>query len=58
LTVLERKALKALIVSDAPTMLPADKGNATMVLDTAGYCWRIAVLLEDEALRKLKEVPH
>jgi hypothetical protein len=37
------------------SVLPADKGNATVVLDTSDYNLKIAALLEDKAYRKLKK---
>jgi hypothetical protein len=53
----KRRALKALIVNDTPAVLPADKRNVTVVLDAAGYCWKIAVLLEEQAPQKTEEGP-
>jgi hypothetical protein len=43
--------------NEALTVLPADKGNATVVLDTADYNQKIGALLEDNAYRKLKKDP-
>jgi hypothetical protein len=34
-----------------------DKGNSTMVPDTADYNWKIAALLEDHSYRKLRKDP-
>jgi hypothetical protein len=53
----DRRALRALKVNEALTVLLADKGNATVVLDTADYNQKIAALLEDKAYRKLKKDP-
>jgi hypothetical protein len=51
LTVAERRALQALNDSEALTVLPADNGNVTVVLDAADYNWKIGALLEDQAYR-------
>jgi hypothetical protein len=37
------------------TVLPAGKGNATVVLGTADYNMKIATLLQDKACAKLKK---
>jgi hypothetical protein len=52
-----KRALWALNDSDALTVLPNDKGNVTVVLDTADYNWKIGALLENQAYRKLKKDP-
>jgi hypothetical protein len=40
--------------NEALTVLPADKGNAAVVLGTSEYNQMIVVLLEDKAYKKLK----
>jgi hypothetical protein len=45
------------MTSEVITVLPADKGNATMVLDTADCNQKIVVLLEDQGYMKLKKEP-
>jgi hypothetical protein len=50
----EKRLLLALKVIDL-TVLPADKDNATVVLSTTNYNWKIAALLENHAYRKLKD---
>jgi hypothetical protein len=57
LTGTERRGLQALKANEALKVHPADKGNATVVLDTADYNRKIAVLLEDQAYTKLKMDP-
>jgi hypothetical protein len=52
----ERRALQSLKADDLLTVLPADKGNATMVLGTSDYN-KIATLLQDKAYAKLKKDP-
>ena len=39
------------------TILPADKGNATVVIDTADYEKKVADLLEHPPFKKLKKDP-
>jgi hypothetical protein len=39
------------------TVLPADKGNVPVVLDTSDYNRQIAALLEDKTYKKLKKDP-
>jgi hypothetical protein len=56
LTAAERRALLALKASEALTVL-ADKGNPTVVLDTADYNLKIAALLEDQAYKMMKKYP-
>jgi hypothetical protein len=53
LTGAERKALRALSKNTDLTILPADKGNATVVLNTVEYNRKIGALLEDPAYRVL-----
>jgi hypothetical protein len=57
LTGAERRDLRSLKANEAVTVLPADKGNATMVLNTSDYKRKIAALLEDKAYKKLKKDP-
>jgi hypothetical protein len=53
LTGAERRALRALKTNKARPVLPADKGNAAVVLGTSDYNRKIAALLEDKAYKKL-----
>jgi hypothetical protein len=39
------------------TILPADKGNATVILNTVDYRWKITSLLEDPTYRRLARDP-
>jgi hypothetical protein len=39
------------------TILPADKGNATVILNTADYKQKIISILEDPAYRRLTRDP-
>jgi hypothetical protein len=57
LTGAKRRALQALKTNEVPTVLPADKGNAAMILDTSDYNQKIAALLEDNAYKELKKDP-
>jgi hypothetical protein len=57
LTGAERKALRSLTASGLLTVLPANEGNAAMVLGTSDYNRMIATLLEDKANEKLKKHP-
>ncbi|PNF41399.1 hypothetical protein B7P43_G14428 [Cryptotermes secundus] len=57
LTGAERRALRALKSNETLTVLPADKGNAAVVLATSDYNQKIAALLEDKTYRKLKKDP-
>ena len=57
LTKTERAALKTLKENKNLTILPADKGNATVVLNTSDYKLKISSLLEDPAYRKLTKDP-
>jgi hypothetical protein len=49
----ERTALKSLKDNTNLTILPADKGNATVVLNTTDYKHKISSLIEEPAYRKL-----
>ncbi|PNF38697.1 hypothetical protein B7P43_G17587 [Cryptotermes secundus] len=55
LTGAERRALRSLKANEALTVLPADKGNAAVVLDTSHYNRKFAALLENKAYKKLKD---
>jgi hypothetical protein len=57
LTRTERWALKSLHMDADLTVLPADKGNATVILNTIGYVQKINALLEDSTYRKLAKDP-
>jgi hypothetical protein len=49
----ERRALRALRKNTDLTILLADKGNATVVLNTVDYNHKIGALLQSSAYRKL-----
>ena len=53
----ERAALKTLKDNVNLTILPADKGNTTVVLNTSDYKQKISSLLEDPAYRILTKYP-
>jgi hypothetical protein len=53
----ERAALKSLKENVNLTILPADKGNATVVLNTTDYKHTISSLIEEPAYRKLTKEP-
>jgi len=53
----ERAALKTINDNVNLTILPADKGNATVVLNTSDYKLKISSLLQDPAYRKLTKDP-
>jgi hypothetical protein len=57
LTGTERRALRALKSNKTLTVLPADKGNAAVVLCTSDYNQMIAALLEDKTYKKVKKDP-
>jgi hypothetical protein len=57
LTGAEWKILWSLKASDLLTVLPADKGKATVVLSTSDYNQTIATLLQNKAYAKLKTDP-
>jgi hypothetical protein len=57
LTKTERAALRTLKDNTHLTILPADKGNATVILNTTDYKQKIVSLLEDSAYKKLKKDP-
>jgi ribosomal protein S20 len=49
----EREALRTLRNDDSITILPADKGNATVILSSTDYKSKIAALLDDHVYKKL-----
>jgi hypothetical protein len=51
----ERKALRTLKANTDLTILPADKGNAKVVLNTLDYKQKITSLLEDPSYRRLTQ---
>jgi hypothetical protein len=57
LTGAERKALRALRKNTDLAILPADKGNATVVLNIVEYNRKVGVLLKDPAYRELARNP-
>ena len=57
LTKNEWAALTALKDNTHHTILPADKGNATVILNTTDYKQKITSLLEDSAYKKLNKDP-
>jgi hypothetical protein len=57
LTKNERTALKTLKDNTELTILSADKGNATVILNTVDYKLKIASLLSDSAYKKLDKDP-
>jgi hypothetical protein len=57
LTGSERKSLRALRKNTDLTILPTDKGNATVILNTVEYNRKIGALLEDPAYRGLARDP-
>ena len=52
-----QKAIRDLRRDKDITILPADKGNATVVMDRSDYTTKMADLLEDPAYKKLKRNP-
>jgi hypothetical protein len=57
LTRAERSTLRSLKQDTELTILPADKGNATVILNTTDYKLKIYTLLDDSAYRKLTKDP-
>ena len=53
----ERSALRALRNDQEVTILPADKGNATVLMSTEDYRRKITDILQDQAYRKLPRDP-
>jgi hypothetical protein len=57
ITTAESKALETLKNNTDLTILPADKGNATVILNTADYKQKITSILEGPAYRRLIRDP-
>ena len=57
LTKADREALCSLKKNMNLTILPADKGNATVILNTVDYKQKIASLLEDPSYKSLARDP-
>jgi hypothetical protein len=57
LTGAERRALRSLKANASLTVLPADKGNADVVMGTLDYNRKIDTLLQDKAYAMLKKDP-
>jgi hypothetical protein len=57
LTGAERRALRSSKANDSLNILPADRGNAAVVMGTSDYNNKIAPLLKDKAYAKLKKIP-
>ena len=53
LTRAEKEALRTLKKNTDLTILPAHKGNATVILNTVDYKQKITSLLEDPSCRRL-----
>ena len=53
----EQASLKTLREDRNITILPADKGNATVIMDTAKYEKKIEDLLDDPIYKKVKKDP-
>jgi hypothetical protein len=54
----ERRALRSLRTNSALKAIHADKGNATVVLDTMDYNEKISALLRAPTYRRLAKDPH
>jgi hypothetical protein len=57
LTRMEKQALRSLQGKTDLTGLPADKGNATVILATVDYSQKMASVLDDPAYKKLAKDP-
>ena len=57
LTRAERETLNTLKKSTNLSILPTDKGNATMILNTVYYKQKITSLLEDPSYRRVAKDP-
>jgi hypothetical protein len=57
LTVAERRAFRSLKANASHTVLPADKGNAAVVMGTSDYNRKIATLLQNKAYSMFKKDP-
>ena len=53
----ENRALNCLMKDDDIVILPADKGNATVVMDKADYTAKALTLLEDQPFQSVKRDP-
>jgi hypothetical protein len=53
----EKEALWSLLCNANLMVLPADKCNATVILNTADYTHKILTRLEDPAYKKLAKDP-
>jgi len=54
----ERIALRSHKNNTDLTILPADKGNATLILNTTDYQQKIASLLSTSIIQKINQGPH
>ena len=54
---MEKQAIKSLNADKNITILPADKGNATVIMDTTDYKEKIEELLEPHTYKKLNQDP-
>ena len=52
-----KRALKTLRKDDSIVILPADKGNATVVIDKTEYVGKMTQMLKDGTYRKLTRDP-
>jgi hypothetical protein len=57
LTTAEWRDFRSLKANGLLTVVPAEKGNAAVVLGTSDYNRKIATILEDKAYMKLKRDP-
>ena len=53
----ERSALKSLKNDDSITIIPADKGNATVILDKSDYQQKLLDIIEKGNYKKIKKDP-
>ena len=53
----ENRALKCLVKDDDIVILPADKGNATVVMDKADYTAKALTLLENQPFQSVNRDP-
>ena len=58
LTSKETKALKDLRMDNSIVILPADKGNATVILDKAAYTKKMEEILHDGSYVAIKKDPR
>ena len=52
-----QKSIRSLQKDENIVILPADKGNATVVLDRTDYVAKMENLLDDDAYKKVKRDP-